>query len=287
MRKKVLLVGGGLVLLVMVGMGLKMAVLTADIRPESVRAGFDDAAKTEGRAWLAKSAAAHGGLDRWRTLRDGRFVLTDTWHGLMGMMQPWPEDGQRLELALLNGRDNGRLTHLGGPSDGLVWGIQNWVTWQQPKGGEPVYAPDDDVKFWVPTISYFVELPFRLPEAEIAVYAGDETIFGRPHARVYVTWGTAEPQDEIDQYVVYIDRETHLVGTVFYTVRDMMSGVTGAMRYEDYRDVDGLKVAFKMTSTETPTASTVIHRMVIEEGRFGVGKPDAYYVPDPKRTAQK
>ncbi len=268
---------------------VSVTACNSDIRPDSVRAGIDDEARAQGRAWLAKCAAAHGGLERWRALRDARVVLTDSWPSLVmrvGAM-PWPATGQRLEAAFLLGTGSGRLTHLGGASDGLVWGVQNWVAWHQAKGGKPVYEPDADVKFWVPTVAYFLELPFRLPEAEIVAYAGDAVLDGRPHARVFATWGGAEPQDAVDQYVVYIDRETHLVGSVFYTVRDFFAGLTGAMRYRDYREVDGLKIAFEMTATAKPDSSIVMHVMRVEEAHFGVGKPADFYIPDPKRIAQK
>ncbi len=287
--RKVLLIGGALLALVLGGLSLKMMVLTADIRPDSLSKGISKDAARKGRFWLERSALAHGGRARWRQLRDARFVLTDSWPNpvVRATSMDWPKDDQKLELAFLTGKDNGRLTFLDGPTEGAVWGVQNWVTWTQPKGGKPAYAPDDTVKFWVPTITYFLELPFRLPEGGVVAYAGEETLFGRPHAKIYVTWGSGEADPKVDQYVVYIDQETHLVGCVFYTVRDMMPGVTGAMRYQDYRDVEGLKIAFEMTATPEPDISFVIHRMVVSEGRFGVGKTDDYYVPAPERAAKK
>lgn len=263
---------------------------TTDLRPERLQHdGVSPEAAAEGRAWLDRMVEAHGGLAAWKAHRDVELVFTDTWPAWLPRTaaMPWGQDGQTIVMGMLLGTDDARLSFRGGPDDGVTWGVQQWQTWKQEKGGAPVFEEDGDVRFWVPTMAYFFALPFRIGEASVVAYAGDTVIDGRPHAIVYATWGSAEPQDEIDQYVLYIDRETHRLSWANYTVRDLMLADQGAVRLGDLREVEGIVVPFEMTMVETFGSDSVVHVMKLQSVDFGVGHPDAFYRPDPGRQGSK
>lgn len=263
---------------------------TTDLRPEVIEeGGITEASAAEARAWVDRMIAAHGGLDAWMAHRDATVVLTDTWPGWLTRTaaMPWPDDGQKMALSLLLGTDDARLDFVGGEWDGRAWGVQHWQTWQADKGGAPVFEPDDDVKFWVPTVAYFFALPFRIGEASVLGYGGERVIDGRPHAVVYATWGSAEPQDDIDQYVLYIDQETHRLTWSHFTVRDLVLADAGAVHYTDMREVEGIVVPFEMRIVGDVGGDDTLHVMAIESVDFGAGHPDDFYRPDPSRRGSK
>lgn len=262
---------------------------TADLRPQTLRSGVAADQATQGRAWLDKMLAAHGGAARFKAARDARFTFTDTWPTWLNRTaaMPWPDSGQRLRAEFLLGQDDGRLTFLGGEDDGLVWGLQDWATWTQRPGQALDWDDDDDVRFWVATMAYFLELPFRIGEANVVAYAGETVVAGTAYATVFASWGTAEPQDEVDQYVLYIDPQTHRLAYAAYTVRDLFGFITGAVHYEGWQTVDGLVFPQRMTMADEPGGDDVTHQVQIEAAQVGLGQPDTFYRPDPARGQQK
>ena len=116
------------------------------------------------------------------------------------------------------------------------------------------------------------------------VYAGEVEISGRPMVRVVVSWGTVAPQDDVDQYILYLDRETARLHWLEYTVRDQMAHFVGRTRYSDWRTIEGLQVPFLMQVVdELGQTETGLHEMVVAQARFGQ-TPDLVPRPDPAAT---
>ena len=93
------------------------------------------------------------------------------------------------------------------------WGIHAWNTWRAEGEAPPSYSDGDErISFWLPTLQYFLEMPFRLPEGELVDCAGKARIdYGGRKVevyRVYVTWGSYAPHARLDQYLAYLDVET-------------------------------------------------------------------------------
>ena len=116
------------------------------------------------------------------------------------MACPWPEDPCRVRLGFLPASEvaTASFSQAGAAQR---WGIHGWNTWRQAGSAAPVYTADDErLSFWLPTLEYFLEMPFRLREGELVDCAGDTTITveGRevPVHRVYVTWGSYAPHPQ-------------------------------------------------------------------------------------------
>lgn len=271
-------------------LALALGACTTDIRPEVLQdEGITPEAAAEGRAWLDKMVAAHGGADAFRAHRDAEVVFTDTWPAWLTRTaaMPWDENGQTIRMAASTTGDDARLTFVGGDDDGHAWGLQSWMTYTVEPDGAVEFDEDDDLRFWVPTMAYFFAMPWRIGEADVVAYAGTQDIDGRPHAVVYATWGQAEPQDDIDQYVLYIDAETHLLSHAAYTVRELVLASHSAVRYTDVREVGGLKVPHTLIMVEEFGSDAVLHRMEIESVRFTGGALADTLKPDPSRAGSK
>jgi len=266
------------------GCGLK------DIRPDGWQTAFaDDAAEARGKEILAAMAEAHGGLEAFAAHRTVVIELEDTFPNpvLRMFTSPWPADPIRLRQEILIPGENSRLELLNSPAVGDVWGIQNWATYRQKSGREIEFVDDATIKFWLPTLGYFFQAPFRLHEASVVRDLGRVDVGGRSYDRVFLSWNTAEPQKDVDQYIAYIDAETHLLTFLEYTVREMGGFVSGTMHYRDHETIDGIVVARTMALVEGPGGPDGLHRVSVLDVRFGVPLETSRIIPRPDLRKSK
>ena len=269
----------------------------ADLRTAEVKRPASTAA-AEGRALLERVAQRHG-LSAWRQHRTMKTVATDVWSSGGSW---WPGPDQRFESQALLGTFTSRVELLDGPKRGEVWGIQAWRTYKQENVDvAPRFLPEPEraIEFYLPTLQYFNELPFRLLSADVVLDAGPARWRGRAFHRLFVSWGSPEPQADVDQYLLWIDRDTLLIEMVHYTVRDavamsvppmdaiMKPLAVGTMHFDDYREIDGVMVPFEQTVTlvppeltQPPVSAAFFHRIVLEEVSFDTLDATAL-LPDP------
>ncbi|MBR32867.1 MAG: hypothetical protein CMN77_16310 [Spirochaetaceae bacterium] len=267
----------------------------ADIRPDSIKTGITEDQFTRGREILNRAVEAHGGLDRWNKAGPVVVEFSDEWPGFLNraLFMPWPENPVDAALYLLPGQDNSRIVIRKGESRGEFMGLQNWV----PYSGESEdgltadveLEPDnDDIKFWVPTLNYFLQLPFRIGEADVVAYAGERELDGRVFQLVFVSWNRAEPQDMVDQYLLWIEKKTGYIEFATYTVRDMGGFVTGTMHYSDFESQDGLVIARSQAVVDSPEEpGEPLHRLSIQKIHFNADVSDQVFIPAPGESAQK
>ena len=212
-----------------------------DLRPK--RFAESATAATRGRAVLEEAARAHG-LDAWREADQITVEMTDTWNsGLFrSMMTPLPKNTAEVRYTFevgsgftgkgvfeAPGKAPTTFGVAGTPAEASFWGEA-----EHRKRMRGLQA-----RIYAPSIQYFTEFPFRILEAETVSYLDTVDWQGRPHDRVLATWG-AKPSMKADQYVVYVDRETHFISLVHYTVRDAGPPMASAISFADVREVDGL-----------------------------------------------
>lgn len=262
----------------------------ADIRPATlIESGISADATRQGKELLGLATKAHGGLERWQAHKTAEVVFSDEWPGLIPrtFFMPWSGSKSSMRIHLLLGKDVSRLEFLEGDKRGEVWGLQNWATYRIAPGAQVEFEADDTVKFWLPTVGYFFELPFRIGEADIIAFIGEHSFGGEKYDLVFASWKQAEPQKAIDQYVVWVNRKSRLVDYIQYTIRDMMASATGYMHYSDYRNVQGIMVPFQMTAASEPGAAEFLHKMVLTDVKFGVGVSEGFLFPDPEKRGAK
>ncbi len=127
---------------------------------------------------------------------------------------------------------------------------------------------DPQLEFYLPSLHYFFELPFRLLSADVLIHQGEAKHAGKTYDLVLASWGQEQPNLDHDQYLVWINRQSGLIDMVRYTVRDtsifenslskllMRSLALGTIHYDDYRLVDGVQVPFAQTVTLPPPELT-------------------------------
>ncbi len=271
----------------------------ADVRTDAVAS---PGAEERGRVFLHTAARRHG-WEAWKKHEALEIDAVDRWPGGGPW---WPAPEQAFVMRTLLGTFSSRAILRGGEHEGAVWGIQAWEPYRRERLAAPAHFLDQstpEIEFYLPTLHYFLELPFRLLEADVIRDAGDAELRGRPYHRVFVTWRDPAPSLDYDQYLVWIDAETNLIETVRYTLRDAVRMADGAaatlyrslalgtIAFEDYREIDGVMLPFEQTvilqAPELAPRSVdgaYFHRLTIERARFEGVDGDSLIV-DPARGA--
>lgn len=223
-----------------------------DLRPDDRTALTAPDSEAKGRALLEEAASASGEA-AWRSHELSEVLMTDVWDLPLGAehaMMPW--DGERLAFRYAHGAYDGHFVYLEGDQKGETIGLQAGATYRRAPGGEPVFEDDFMTAFFVGAFAYLNELPFRIGRATVVRALDDGTFQGKRYHRVFASWNTDEVQDDVDQYVVWIDPDTSRVRLVEYTLRDFSGLMRGTCAYDDYREVDGVQLPFKLTVTQEP-----------------------------------
>ncbi|MEO1447903.1 MAG: hypothetical protein AAFV07_00150 [Bacteroidota bacterium] len=177
------------------------------------------------------------------------FEVTDHWPGFMGKLaRLWPEPETDLLVQYNFNTFDGRACFRSGSREGDVIGVQSWAYYEQVAGDSLARNRDtgeeaNSLEFGLVVLHYFLELPYRLRRAPIRRYYGERTLRGQTYDLVFATWKQEAPTPDFDQYILWINRETHLVDYCLYTLRDNKNPLTrqkyGSIAYLDYVDAGG------------------------------------------------
>ena len=266
---------------------------TADLTSDAIKkSGISKTSREKGLKLIKQMIQAHGGLKNWQSTGSVRVTIRDYWPSwlMRTLGMPWEFSGQKVQLDWAQGTDNSRLTFLEGKAKGNIWGIQNWSPYVK-RHNNIEFEENNEIKFWLPTMQYFIEAPFRIREANIVGYMGEKVL--KLHNKkvkydlVFASWKTYKPQSDIDQYVLWINRETKLMEFIQYTVRDMMSFMTAALHYKNFTRVGGVWFAKKMTIVSNPGEDNITHDMHIEKISIKQKFTPNYLLPNPKVKTRK
>lgn len=217
---------------------------------------------------MAQAAQTHG-LEAYDAADRISYIMHDHWQGLLAALgNPWPDSRVSLKVQFRPRTFDARATFLAGDHDGTTWGMQSWSTYQQQGSGPAEFSENSDAQFILPAMQYLLEFPFRGLNAGLVAYAGVEVIGDVSYERVFVTWNSFDAHSDADQYVVYINPETHRIEKLAYTVREFAGFAKGAVHYRDFQSVGGVLIPMTQTVTGAPTddLSDYLHEMTIEPG---------------------
>ena len=232
-----------------------------DLRPENISEMSNE---TKARQLLKEMGEAHH-IEVWDKMETYNVIFGEEFYGSLGERgNPFSEPKMELSMNYIPKTFNGTLEVLSGKDKGDKWGIQNWKTYEVSSEGIEE-KKNKDMIFWIPTYQYFIEFPLRIQEATAVEYLGSKQINGVEVEGVLASWNTVEPQKDIDQYIVWMNKETKRIVKIEYTVRDMFRFITGAAYFNNYKEFDGV-----LLPTEFPVESNLLregylHKMSIKE----------------------
>jgi hypothetical protein len=201
---------------------------------------------SEGGKIVLRAIEAHGGLEAWYRAPTSAYAWEYSNAGMDFRFKSYlVADNQTRKIYHT-------LTELGtpdkpAPAQGrFAWdGTNAWIS--------PASLQQPNPRFWATTAYYFESIPFVLADPGIRYEVlPDEELNGDLHDMVIVSYGDGIGDSPGDTYTLYVNKTSGLVSAIRYTVtfgRPTKAGGDARPKretqlyYEDYVEVDGLKVA--------------------------------------------
>jgi len=235
----------------------------ADIRTTEVKESFDS---KKGLDILNQMSKAHS-LEKWDSISLYSLHLKDEFYGLMGKFgNPFPNNVGEFDLSLIPNTFTSQATFTDEKWEGNIWGIQSWKTYSNLKSDSLKFHTENDknIEFWLPTYQYFIEIANRIFEADKISYAGEKSYKGKVYDLVFASWKSDIPQKNIDQYLLWIEKETKILGLIQYTVRDQYKWLNATLVYDSYNSLHGVLIPEKMSvSLSSPSKKKIMHQITI------------------------
>ncbi len=251
---------GGFILLFIIIVTYFYFLGTGDLRT--------DAAKNAPNEQLAKALLQEMGkahmISNWENINTYSVKFEDVFFGNLGSnSHSYAEDSVRFSLKYIPQTFDGQLEFLSGENTGFIWGIQSWKSYFSSPNQNIKFKNSNDIIFWLPTYQYFIEFPLRIQKANSLAYAGETEIEGIICEGIIASWNTTEPQREIDQYLIWLDKKTKRIVKLEYTIREMYNFLTGAVYFHDYNNYDGI-----LLPTSMPVESNLLEEGFLHEMRI-------------------
>jgi hypothetical protein len=208
-----------------------------DIRTEYLKKGIQEADYEKGKALIKLMEQAHGGKEEWLSYKNGVFIQLADWYGRLGVSN-WDVVPQRFELTCELGGSDSELLLINGPNKGTKWGVENGESYKLSSTQTKEFISKNHYTDKLLYKSYWFQFPFRIGEAEFISYAGEAVINHVAYDLVYVTWGSEKPNSTYDQYIVYLNKETHLLEWLHFTVREKVAGMAMSAHFDNFKYVD-------------------------------------------------
>lgn len=265
---------------------------TRDLRTEVIKKQGITAENTAKGKAILKQALDAMNYEAWAKYPTYEVIGSDTWYKQWGMkLSPWQGEGnETLRLRYALNTFDSQVEWLDGNLKGQILGIQSWQLYRKNTDGQYEKIKEDKkLNFILPTMQYFNELLYRLYNAPILSYAGEKMENGITYDIVFTTWDSPEPNQH-DQYLLYINRQTHRLEKTSYTIRDNFmwtpKGFYGTAVYSDFRQVDSVWIPFKMDVYPFgQTEKMKVHTFQVKEWHFNLFSLDSLYpLSDLKRV---
>ena len=260
------------ILLPLVSIGFLIAYWVnqpVDIRNKVAKEGITKASKAEGMALLDQMETAHGGRSNWDSLQFGEFIQQADWYGKLAMSH-WDTTPQRYQMVSFIGSEACEMQLLNGENTQTIFKLQDGQLLESTDRQTWTHSQHPHFKEKMIFKTYWFQFPFRIGEASIISAAGQSEINGQPYDLVYATWGKEDANIIYDQFMLYLDAETHLLTYLEFTVRDKFKPAKITAHFNDFRSVDGFKLAFAqyVTSGAPGESGIPLHENLYEEVRL-------------------
>lgn len=219
---------------------LVTAMLGGGCAPSSGTLGWQ---RADGEAVVRRAVAAHGGLDRWRQFRTVSFDYHEHWSPPFTWFgeNPWPRNDIAVHLKLWLHEARAECTFPGDASPSWTWSGGK----AEPSGGNVIGRSQWRPGFVIPRTHYLTLLPFKFLDT------GAHIEYLRPTSRrerVLVTFGASTGVTPRDRYWAGFNRSTGRLERVVLTVTAYGPLAVGDLRYENYRNVQGVLMPTRITA---------------------------------------
>lgn len=247
-----------------------------DIRPASLKKKIAKADYEKGEQLIKEMQDAYGGMDNWLAHQTATYAQVADWYGDQFGLSNWDTMPQAIQITSVLGTDNSELTILNGPAKGKRCGVEAWKYYVKEGEDKKSFVEQEKYMQKLMFKNYWFQFPFRISEAPIIAYAGEDTVDGETYDLVYATWGSEAANRDYDQYILYLDKKTRLVEWLYFTVREKFKFLHATNHFTDFRTVNGIVVPFNQFVTgDAPNSDgPKLHENRYQWVQFGTERVD-------------
>ncbi|WP_046756005.1 hypothetical protein [Kordia jejudonensis] len=196
---------------------------SVDLRTAALKSNSIINAEQKGKTLLnqARTAMGYDKLSKTKVYEvSAKFDWNRAW--LLMPMNAFPgNNGKKLQLRMATNSFDGQVEYLEGRKENTIQGVQSWHGYKKKSNSNLIKQHNHNRYIWgLATYHYLLEAPIHLPDAEIIRYAGTKEIDEILYETVYVTWGSVEPNEKFDRFLVYINPKTKFIDLLEVTIND-------------------------------------------------------------------
>ena len=199
---------------------------------------------------MRQAAEAHGGSDRWQSFETLTLQYREHWSWPFTWVgeNPWPHNdaGMRLKLWLHEARAECVFER----HPGWTWRWQDGLVTVQGQGLQPKLNWNPE--FVLPRTHYLTLLPFKLLDRAARLeYIGKRD----GHDGILVTFPPGAGDTPRDRYWAWFDESSGQLDRMILTVTAYGPLAVGDLRYEDYREIQGLRLPTRIRASLNGTGA--------------------------------
>ena len=221
----------------------------ADLRPLKMQdQGVTDIDKQKGKLLLEQMVVAmYDALKPSARISAVKLTLRDEWPAFFSrnFSMPWQDSPTQLELQT---RGFGKKLQLQAPEKEFL--IQEL--------GKAPEGQDRQVSLFMRLLWQFMFFAEYAQRFELQAYAGSAAAIGNGYELVLLTTGSFKASNEHDQYLLWINQQSHTLDFIQYTMREHNPSLYGTMHLTDYRKINGIIIPHRHSLMNYPGSKNII-----------------------------
>jgi|GEM_PF-1084619 len=194
-----------------------------------------------------------------------QFVLTDVWNSsFVRFFTPVPIPEQRLKVTIDRSKSQFIAEFLNGPKSGLILGLDKREPFQIAPDTGKVYTGDDEVRVYLESLQFYLQIVWELNKYPIFQYAGESQKLGMEYQMLYATKGKPEAHPENDQILAYLESRTGALEYVEFTYREVFKSYKGLLKLGTYEDWNGKLFPRKISILDNWDSTQFVHEIRID-----------------------
>lgn len=239
-----------------------------DVRPAGT------VASPKAKVWFQRALRAHGSLKHWQQTKHAHIEMTATFAGLFlrKIMGPFATNKVHLTWDYTPSKKRPlqiKATYKNNPVETYTRTKgSDFVTTNKRRSANPARFD-----FFVRSIRHLLDFVFEMRSADVVQYAGEVKWRGQSYVRIYMTWGEPNPNWKVDQYVLWINKKTHLMERFDCTARHILPYIRfpfakASVLFTGYRSINGLQVPSQIRVYRSLKTKTLLHGYKIHKAQF-------------------
>lgn len=228
----------------------------SDLRPPMFALdGHMDYLKSHGREILGQAIAKNDPEGKWDQAKQMDIAVTDSGKS---------NSSQKLQLSVDLKTLDTMMTYMDGKNAGSSIGVQAGEAYRIVNGSRRA-ADEKFISLHVAPVRDYFLWPQTLTRAQFAGYAGEDWLGGQFYLKVFVTNGAVEPSEDVDQYVLWINKETWRIDFIEFTLRKLKASYHGVARYSDYRLTQGVWLPYNIVLSDSTNGDEYSHKLSVDQ----------------------